>query len=281
MKIAVASGKGGTGKTFVATNLAYALSETVKVSLVDCDVEEPNSHLFLNPEFKEEEDITLKVPVIDNSLCTGCRLCSTHCEFHALITVKDKTYVFEDLCHGCGFCMRICPQNAIGEKDKIIGKFKHGFVGSMDFYMGEMKIGTELATPVIRFVKKKVMDKGIVIFDSPPGTSCPVVETVEDCDYVVLVTEPSPFGLNDLKLAVEAMKSMGKKFGVVENRAMDGVSIIRDYCEREGIPLLSEIPLDRDIAEVYSHGKLVVREIPSYRNRFLKIYHEIVKRVEI
>ena len=281
MKIAIASGKGGTGKTFVSTNLAFALSETGQVSLVDCDVEEPNSYLFLNPEIKEQQDITIKVPVIDNSKCTGCRLCSTHCEFHALITVKDKTYVFEDLCHGCGFCMRICPEGAIGEKDKVIGEFSYGFVGSMDFYMGKMRVGTELATPVIRFVKNQVKDKGVVIFDSPPGTSCPVVETIEDCDFVVLVTEPTPFGLNDLRLAVEAVKSLGLRFGVVENRAMEGVNIVRDYLAENGIPLLSEIPLDREIAEVYSHGKLVVREIPSYRDRFLKIYDEILKRVEI
>ncbi len=281
MKIAIASGKGGTGKTFVSTNLAFALSETGQVSLVDCDVEEPNSYLFLHPEIKEQQDITIKVPVIDNSKCTGCRLCSTHCEFHALITVKDKTYVFEDLCHGCGFCMRICPEGAIGEKDKVIGEFSYGFVGSMDFYMGKMRVGTELATPVIRFVKNQVKDKGIVIFDSPPGTSCPVVETIEDCDFVVLVTEPTPFGLNDLRLAVEAVKSLGLRFGVVENRAMEGVNIVRDYLAENGIPLLSEIPLDREIAEVYSHGKLVVREIPSYRDRFLKIYDEILKRVEI
>ncbi len=281
MKIAIASGKGGTGKTFVSTNLAFALSETGQVSLVDCDVEEPNSYLFLHPEIKEQQDITIKVPVIDNSKCTGCRLCSTHCEFHALITVKDKTYVFEDLCHGCGFCMRICPEGAIGEKDKVIGEFSYGFVGSMDFYMGKMRVGTELATPVIRFVKNQVKDKGVVIFDSPPGTSCPVVETIEDCDFVVLVTEPTPFGLNDLRLAVEAVKSLGLRFGVVENRAMEGVNIVRDYLAENGIPLLSEIPLDREIAEVYSHGKLVVREIPSYRDRFLKIYDEILKRVEI
>ena len=281
MKIAVASGKGGTGKSFIATNLAYALSENFQVSLVDCDVEEPNAALFLNPEIKEKRDITIKVPVIDNSKCTGCRLCSSHCEFHSLITVKDKTYVFEELCHGCGFCMRICPEGAIGEKDKVIGEFKYGFVGRMDFYMGEMKVGTELATPVIRYVKEQVKERGIVIFDSPPGTSCPVVETIEGCDFVVLVTEPSPFGLNDLKLAVETVKSMGLKFGIVENRAMEGVNIIKDYLKEENIPLLSEIPLDREIAEVYSHGKLVVREIPAYRDRFLMIYDEIVKRVEI
>ncbi|BBB31832.1 cobyrinic acid a,c-diamide synthase [Thermotomaculum hydrothermale] len=281
MKIAIASGKGGTGKSFVATNLSYALSENFQVALVDCDVEEPNAYLFLKPEIKEKRDITIKVPVIDNSKCTGCRLCSTHCEFHALITVKDKTYVFEELCHGCGFCMRICPNGAIGEKNKVIGEFSYGFVGRMDFYMGEMKVGTELATPVIRYVKEQVKDRGIVIFDSPPGTSCPVVETIEDCDFVVLVTEPSPFGLNDLKLAVETVKSMGIRFGVVENRAMEGVNIIKDYLRENNIPLLSEIPLDREIAEVYSHGKLVVREIPSYRDRFLKIYDEIVKRVEI
>ncbi len=281
MKIAIASGKGGTGKSFVATNLAYALSESHQVSLVDCDVEEPNAALFLNPEIRDKREITIKVPVIDNSKCTGCRLCSSHCEFHALITVKDKTYVFEELCHGCGFCMRICPQGAIGEKDKVIGEFKYGFVGRMDFYMGEMKVGTELATPVIRYVKDKIKDRGIVIFDSPPGTSCPVVETIEGCDFVVLVSEPSPFGLNDLKLAVETVKSMGLKFGVVENRAMEGVNIIKDYLKEENIPLLSEIPLDREIAEVYSHGKLVVREIPAYRDRFLMIYDEIVKRVEI
>ncbi len=272
MRIAVASGKGGTGKTFVATNLAALLADMGEaVTLADCDVEEPNSRLFIKPEVMDSCPVTIEVPVIDNDKCTGCRLCSSHCEFHALITVKDKTYVFEDMCHGCGFCMRICPEGAIGKRDKVIGTFLKGQFGRGLFMEAEMKVGTELATPVIKFIKDRLPAVGTVILDSPPGTSCPVVETIQDCDYVILVTEPTPFGVNDLKLAVEMCRELGLRFGVVENRAMAGSSIVTDFCSRENTRLLASIPLEREIAECYSHGNLAIRELPAYRHRFSAI----------
>ena len=270
MKIAVASGKGGTGKTFVATNMAALLADMGEaVTLADCDVEEPNSQLFIKPEIIETCPVTIEVPVIDNDKCTGCRLCSSHCEFHALITVKSKTYVFEDMCHACGFCMRICPENAIGKRDKTIGTFSKGQFGRGLFMDAEMKIGTELATPVIKFVKDRLPANGMLILDSPPGTSCPVVETIQGCDYVILVTEPTSFGLNDLKLAVEMCRELKLKVGVVENRAMEKNTMVADYCRDENIRLLASIPLEREIAECYSHGNLVIRELPAYRYRFV------------
>lgn len=272
MRIAVASGKGGTGKTFVATNLAALLADMGEtVTLADCDVEEPNSQLFIKPEIIETCPVTIEVPVIDNDKCTGCRLCSSHCEFHALITVKDKTYVFEDMCHGCGFCMRICPEGAIGKRDKVIGTFLKGQFGRGLFMEAEMKVGTELATPVIKYVKDHFPESGTLILDSPPGTSCPVVETVQGCDYVILVTEPTPFGINDLKLAVEMCRELKLKFGVVENRAMAGNTMVADFCQNENTRLLASIPLEREIAECYSHGKLVIRELPAYRYRFVTL----------
>ncbi len=272
MRIAVASGKGGTGKTFVTTNLAALLADMGEaVTLADCDVEEPNSQLFIQPEVIETCPVTIEVPVIDNDKCTGCRLCSSHCEFHALITVKSKTYVFEDMCHGCGFCMRICPEGAIGKRDKVIGTFLKGQFGRGLFMEAEMRVGTELATPVIKFVKDRLPKNGMVILDSPPGTSCPVVETIQGCDYVILVTEPTPFGINDLKLAVEMCRALGLKFGVVENRAMEGNRMVADFCLGENTRLLASVPLEREIAECYSHGNLVIRELPAYRYRFVEL----------
>ncbi len=279
MKIAIASGKGGTGKTFLATNLFYTLLETnEQVSLLDCDVEEPNSKLFVNPEVEKKEIIYAKVPVIDQSKCTGCRECSDNCQFNALITVKSKTYVYDDMCHSCGLCMRICPENAILDKKKKIGTIEIGSVGTGVFVEGKTDIGTENSSPVIEKVKEFADTNGIVIIDAPPGTSCQVVETVKDCDFVVLVTEPTPFGLNDLKLAVTLLENLKIPFAVAVNRIIDNAEIIENYCKEKGIDIIFKMELDRDVAKSYSSGKIVVKEIPVYRQKFVSLISEIKRR---
>lgn len=281
MKIVVASGKGGTGKTLIATNLAIVATEMGHpVTLVDCDVEEPNSALFLRPEWNKEEPVSVSVPVIDNEKCTGCRLCAEKCQFNALITVKDKTYVFEELCHACGLCMRICPEDAISRRDKRIGICRRGSRGMTAVLEGELAVGVELVSPLIGHVKDQAPVQGTVILDAPPGTSCSVVETVRECDVAILVTEPTRFGLNDLKLAVEMMQTMRVPFGIVENRSMEDNTMIQDYCMEHDLPLWMTLPLDRDIATCYSHGKLLVDEIPAFRYRFVSLLDAAVSEVQ-
>ncbi len=280
MRIVVASGKGGTGKTLIATNLAMVATEMGHpVTLVDCDVEEPNSALFLKPEWNDEQPVSISVPLIDNDKCVGCRLCAEKCQFNALITVKNKTYVFEEMCHACGLCMRICPESAISSRDKRIGTFRRGSRGKAVVLEGELAVGVELVSPLIGHVKNAASGSGTVILDAPPGTSCSVVETVRECDVAILVTEPTRFGLNDLKLAVEMMNSLRVPFGIVENRSMEGNSMIRDYCDQHNLPLWMTLPLDRDIATCYSHGKLLLNEIPAYRYRFVSLLDAAVTEV--
>lgn len=280
MKIAVASGKGGTGKTLISTNLAIvAASRMHRVTLVDCDVEEPNTALFLQPEKLREEPVHVAVPLIDNDLCTGCRKCAELCQFNALITVKDKTFLFEDMCHACGLCMRVCPENAIRLRDLKVGQVTVGQCQGLRYLEGRLDVGRELANPVIQAVQREAGSAGLVLMDAPPGTSCPVVTTVRDSDAVILVTEPTPFGLHDLKLAVEMVREMGKPMGVVENRAMDGVSLIRDWCAEAGIPIWMRLPLDRAIGECYARGNLVVKEISAYRSRFSGLLDAVMQAV--
>jgi len=282
MKIAIASGKGGTGKTFLATNLFYTLLETnEQVTLLDCDVEEPNSKIFVNPETERTEAVNVEVPLIYQSKCTGCRECSNNCQFNALITVKSKTYVYDEMCHSCGLCMRICPENAISKNKKKIGTIEIGSVGTGVFVEGKTDIGTESGSPIIEKVKSFANTKGIVILDSPPGTSCQVVETVKDCDFVVLVTEPTPFGLNDLKLAVTLLKNLKIPFAVAVNRIIDNAEIIENYCKENGIDIIFKMELDREVAKSYSSGKIVVKEIPAYRQKFVSLMSEIKKRCSL
>lgn len=282
MKIAVASGKGGTGKTFLATNLFYVLSEVnEQVTLLDCDVEEPNSSLFIKPNITETIAFKQSVPLIDQDKCIGCRKCSDNCQFNALITIKSKTYVYDDMCHSCGLCMRICPTGAITKKEKQVGVITKGDLGSGIFVEGRTDIGTELSSSLVSEVKKYSNTKGIVIIDAPPGTSCNVVETVKDCDYVILVTEPTPFGLNDLKLAVELMNKLKLPFGVAVNRMISGTGIVGDYCEENGFDIIFKMELDRSVAESYSEGHLVVRDIPVYRQKFISLVSEIKNRCSL
>ena len=264
VNLAVASGKGGTGKTTVAVNLAVLLAERgVAVQYLDCDVEEPNGHLFLQPVIDKREEAGIPVPVIDLSLCDGCRKCAEACQFHALIVPK-KAMLFPELCHGCGGCARVCPTGAITERNRCVGLLECGLAGKVGFVQGRLNVGEAMAPPLIRAVKKEARESNIIILDAPPGTACSVVTTVKDADFVLLVTEPTPFGLHDLKLAVELVRTLGRRFGVVVNRA-GGDETVQGYCREESIQLLAEIPNDRAVAECYSRGGLPLHAVSSFR----------------
>ncbi|MGE4352288.1 MAG: ATP-binding protein [Bdellovibrionales bacterium] len=265
MKIAIASGKGGTGKTTLAVNLALAADKPV--CLLDCDVEAPNAHLFLKGRLAEQKIATVPVPVVDETRCDGCGLCSQFCAFNAIVCFGAPPAISKEMCHGCGGCMRICPQKAIHETDHRIGVVESFECGDILLTHGRLDIGVALAPPLIHAVLEKAQGE-LVLIDAPPGTSCPVIAAVRDADFVVLVTEPTPFGLNDLTLAVEVMRALGRPFGVVINRATEQDSFVRPYLEKEKIRLLAEIPDDRNIARAYADGIPLLQALPDYRDVF-------------
>ena len=296
MIVSVASGKGGTGKTTVAVNLALALDleGTTSVSLLDCDVEEPNAHLFLHPVLETSEPVTLPVPVVDENRCTGCGICAEVCAFHAVLSLGGRAITFPDLCHGCGGCARFCPEGAISETPRQIGVAETGWVSragapaaaaqAIRFVHGRVDIGVALAPPVVKAVRSEAgpasgSANGAVIIDSPPGTSCPVVASVKGSDYCILVTEPTPFGLNDLTLAVDMVRELGVPLGVVINRAGLGDARVAAYCARENIPVLLEIPFDRRLAACYARGGQLVREFPELGNSLRGLWRQICARV--
>ena len=271
ISIAIASGKGGTGKTTVAVNLAALLTEQGHpVQYLDCDVEEPNGHLFFKPRIERVDETGIPVPVIDAAKCNACRRCAEVCEYHALIVLKTAV-VFPELCHGCGGCVPVCPTHAMQEAPRTIGVVESGRAGRIHFVHGRLNVGEPMSPPLIRAVKRARRDKVIAILDAPPGTSCPVVTTMRDADFVVLVTEPTPFGLNDLRLAVELTRSLGRRFGVVINRAGIGNDNVAAYCRNENIDVLAEIPDDRDVAQAYSRGEMAVVSVPGFRDALVPL----------
>lgn len=277
MIITVASGKGGTGKTTVAVNLALTLENILSVQILDCDVEEPNVHLFLHPEFKYSEIVTLPVPAVDQGKCVGCGKCSEICAFNAIIVLGTKVVIFPELCHGCGGCSRFCPEGAISENPREIGGIKGGWAGQIAFIQGRLNVGNPLAPPVINAVKKrgKTSQADVTIIDAPPGTTCSVVASLKDCDFCILVTEPTPFGLNDLILAVDVARQLQIPFGVVINRADLGNKDILNYCEGEEIPILAQIPFDRRYAACYARGGRLVEEFPELKEAFKELWERI------
>ncbi|HPB82194.1 MAG TPA: P-loop NTPase [Spirochaetota bacterium] len=278
--IVISSGKGGTGKTFVSTNIARVLEKAGHaVRYLDCDVEEPNGHLFLKPVISKEEDAVVFSPVgIDHEKCTGCGLCEAHCNYNAIAVIKGKALFFQDLCHICGACILVCPENAIVEKDRVIGKALHGTSGSIDVHYAVLKTGEGGMSPRLIKNVKRYIGEGINILDSPPGTSCPVVETVRDSDICVLVTDPTPFGLNDLKLSVDMCRATGIEPVVLVNRAEKKYSPLDDYCKEEKLEIIGEIPDDRAIAECYSIGDMAVDKLPHYEEAFRTIAEKILIR---
>ena len=275
--IAIASGKGGTGKTTVAVHLAAFLAEQGRsVQYLDCDVEEPNGHLFLKPQIERSEEASIPVPSINAALCTSCGQCAKVCEFNAIAIIK-KPLVFPELCHGCGACALVCPVGAIREKPRPIGIVETGHAGTIAFAQGRLNVGEPMSPPLIRAVKAHRAPNAIALLDAPPGTSCPVVATVRGADCVVLVTEPTPFGLHDLSLAIETLRPMGLPLGVIVNRA-DADHSVQDFCHAKTIPLLAELPDDRRVAETYARGELLFDRLPEWRELFKALWHQIETR---
>ena len=269
MQIAIASGKGGTGKTTVATNLARVASRNGRsVAYLDCDVEEPNGHIFLKPQITDRKPVGSPIPQVDVEKCTLCGNCGEICQYSAIVCIGEKVLVFPDLCHACGGCSLVCPENAITEVSREIGVLETGQAGAIQFAAGVLNVGEIRSPPLIKAVKSTVFQADIVIVDAAPGTSCPVIEAVRGADFVILVTEPTPFGFHDLKLAVEMVRVLKLPFGVVVNRAgLDGIEI-RSYCTARHIPILQEIPDDRKLAEAYSRGIMACEALPEYEAIF-------------
>lgn len=271
MRIAVASGKGGTGKTTVTASLMSVWGSPAVA--VDLDVEEPNLHLFLNPEITETLPAPLDIPVVDEEKCTHCRKCSEICQFKAISVFGEVVLTFPEMCHGCGGCIMVCPEGAISAGQRVLGEISVGTALSSPFFMGRLKIGEAMSPPLMRAVlalletREESKDRDIII-DSPPGVSCPAVTAVMDCDAVVLVTEPTPFGVYDLKLAHEAFSKLGKPMGVVVNRAGIGDDTVYDFCREKDLPILAQIPYDRSIAEAYSKGQIVAGVSDAVRQTF-------------
>jgi len=276
MIIAVASGKGGTGKTTIAANLAKVASQGGRrVVYVDCDVEEPNGHLFLKPQIDKHRTVGRPVPTVNMDKCTLCGKCGEICQFSAIITIRNQVLVYPEVCHGCGGCLLVCPEGAISEMSREIGVLETGTAGAIGFVHGRLNVGEVMSPPLIREVKAAAPDADLVLIDSPPGTSCPVIESVRGADYVVMVTEPTPFGLNDLILAVEMIRALQMSCGIVINRADVGDRSVHAYCEREHLPILGEIPDDRRIAEAYSRGELACEAVDGYDAVFVKLLADI------
>jgi len=258
--------------------MAQALLGTVPVTLLDCDVEEPNDHIYMRGQVTSSIPVTIPVPIVDKSKCTLCGVCRDVCAFNAIAVLGSSVLVFNELCHGCGACSRLCPAGAITEEAHQIGVMREYSVPGMRFFDGLLTVGQALAPPIIRRVKEHTGAAGVTIIDASPGTSCPVVEAVKDSDFCVLVTEPTPFGLNDLRLAVETMRELNTPHAAIINRVGVGDARTEEYCKQEGIPILMTIPLDERIARSYSRGIPLLEALPEYRQRFLDLYQRIVEQ---
>ncbi len=274
MIVAIASGKGGTGKTTVAVNVALSLRRPVQ--LLDCDVEAPNVHLFLRPEIVSSEPAGILVPRVASERCTLCGECGDLCQYNAIAVLSNRLMVFEELCHGCGGCKLVCPEGAIREEMRPIGVVEQGVAGDLEVVTGRLNVGEALVPPLIRAVRTRANRDRLVLIDAPPGTSCSMIAAVHGADLVVLVTEPTPFGLNDLALAVEAVRTLQLPFGVVINRVGSGDRRVHDYCAAEGLEILAEIPDDRRIAETYARGGLLVEELHHTR----PVFESLAQRIE-
>ncbi len=273
MIISIASGKGGTGKTTVATNLAVACEGNVQ--LLDCDVEEPNAHLFIRPDILDVKTITAPIPEVDMDKCTLCGKCAEICQFKAIVVIGKTVLPFPEMCHSCGGCMAVCPEKAITEIGRELGVVEKGKRNGLEFVHGRLRIGEAMSPPLIRKVREYTRPDTLTIIDAPPGTSCPVIASMKGADFVILVTEPTPFGLHDLKLAVGAVKILSIPCGLVINRADIGDDRVKQYAAEEGLAILMEIDFDRRIAEAYSKGEMLVDVMPEWKENFLNMLKKI------
>ena len=277
MIVSVASGKGGTGKTTVAVSLALSLN--LKVQLLDCDVEGPNDQIFFQAKNFSEKVVYQMVPEVDEKVCEYCGKCAQFCKFNAIAVVPKKVIIFPEICHGCGGCTLLCPKKALSERERPIGVVRRASIGNVELVYGELNAGEPLPVPVVREVKRHQCKDRVAIIDAPPGTSCPVIHSIYGSDYCILVTEPTPFGLHDLRLMVDVVRALGIPFGVIVNKGGFGDRKVYEYCEKEGIRILLEIPFDKKIAEFYSKGVALVGGFPEWQKHFQALFERIKKVV--
>src|SRR6056297_1611277 len=281
MIIAIASGKGGTGKTTVATNLAASLaSGDQPVKYLDCDVEEPNAHIFLKTAAENRQTVTTMVPAVNHDRCTLCGACGEICQFSAIAVVGNTVVTFPEMCHSCEGCIMACPEDAISRGSRELGELVSGQASNVNLVYGSLRIREAMAPPLIEHVKNQIEPDNLNIVDAPPGTSCPVIESLQDADFVLLVTEPTPFGLNDLKLSVDTVRLMGLPFGLVINRCDAGTEDTRQYAEAENIPILMEIPDRREIAESYSRGIMMSDDLAEMKDQFKTLFQNVKNRLQ-
>jgi len=273
MIITVASGKGGTGKTTVSTNLAASIEKNIQ--LLDCDVEEPNSHIFIKPKSTNIELVTTMVPKVDQKKCSLCKKCEEICQFSAIAVIGETIMTFPEMCHSCKGCIMVCPEDAITESSRELGELEMGQSNDIELIYGRLRVGEAMSPPLIEKVKEKINKDKTAIIDAPPGTSCPVIVAMKESDFILLVTEPTPFGLNDLKLAVEVVRILNIPFGLVINRAEPERNLVNQYAKDENIPILLEIPDSRKIAEAYSKGHMIIDALPEFKNIFRQLYEDI------
>ena len=278
LKIAVLSGKGGTGKTLISVNLAYTAK---KALYLDCDVEEPNGHLFFKPDNLTKEDVSVKIPYVNDYLCNGCRKCIDFCKFNALAYINNKVKAFSEVCHSCGGCMEICPESAISEINKSIGKIEKGNLEDVTVVSGILNTGEASGVPIIKaMIDDKNINEQVTIVDCPPGSACIVMESIKDADYCLLVAEPTLFGSHNLKMVYDLVRLFKKPFGVVLNKTQDGFNPSKEFCENNKIKILSEIPFDVELGKLNSDGKIVSKENRSYHDLFAKLLTDITKEAQ-
>jgi MinD superfamily P-loop ATPase len=274
LKIAVLSGKGGTGKTFVSVNLAFS---TGNCMYIDCDVEEPNGHIFFKPQITDSHDITVDIPSVDRNKCTGCRICVNFCKFNALAYIKGHVEVFDDICHSCGGCSLLCPEEAISERKKSIGKIQSGISGNVTVVSGILNPGEESGVPIIKELLKKKKNNGDVFIDSPPGSSCTVMESIRDADYCILVAEPTVFGMHNLKMVLELVNIFKKPHGVVINKTQGKFPALKEFLTVNDISVLMDIPYDNELGKINSMGLIAADETPEYKTLFSALLEKVYK----
>lgn len=275
--IAIASGKGGTGKTTFAVNLAYVTNSAV--TLMDCDVEAPNAHLFLDPEWVNSEEVAVLNPLVDENKCNGCKECKNHCRFNAIAVLKGEPLISLELCHSCGACLLACPEQAITEFKRPIGSIKEGSREHIKLFHGQLNIGEVRSPALIDQLRTKQVDTDLLLIDAPPGASCATIAAIKNVDFLILVTEPTPLGLNDLKISIQMAKSLGIKTGVIINKSDVGSAPVREYCATQQIPIISELKFDPKLAKAYSNGQIIAAKLPEYYDQFSRTLERVKEMI--